>query len=809
MSEVMSEEFVTITVDGRELQAPKGAMLIEVTDRADIKVPRFCYHEKLAVAANCRMCLVEVEKAPKPLPACATPVMDGMVVYTRSDLAREAQKSVMEFLLINHPLDCPICDQGGECELQDVAMGYGQDVSEYVEGKRVVFDKNIGPLIATELTRCIHCTRCVRFGREIAGLRELGMTGRGENALISTFIEQSVDSEMSGNVIDLCPVGALTAKPSRYGARAWELVQHASVAPHDCIGSNIFVHTLRGQVRRVVPRDNEAINEVWISDRDRFSYEGLSSEDRLTAPMIRDDGVWIEADWDEALQLAANEIRHALQSAAGEEGDAAADASARLAALITPSSTLEEMYLLQKLMRALGSGSIDHRLRQSDFSDQDSAPVMPWLGQDIANLEKLDAALLIGSNTRKEQPIANLRLRKAAVSNQAQISCINTRSFEFNFPVANDIAIAQQQLAYELAAVAAAAFSASGQTAPAYIADAVAKATPGETHKRIVQQLQQGENTTVLLGSQAAMHPSFAAIRALAEAVASQTDSIFGYLSEGANSAGAWLAGAVPHRGPCNDADAIKGMNVSDWAETTPAAAIVVNVEPEHDVANSRQLIDALTAATSVVAITAFKSPALEDVASVMLPAAAFTETSGTFVNAEGAMQSFRGANNPPGEARPGWKILRVLGNLLQLDGFDYVSSEQVRDELRAASETIELSNAISDAPKIALHAVDGVLMRAAEVPIYATDALVRRASSLQQTRDAVDLAVSMHPNDARRLELDDEITSVTVKQGDASAILKLIVDESVPAGSVWIPAAVKGSELLGAPFGEVVIEKV
>jgi len=809
MSEASNTEFVTITVDGRELQAPKGAMLIEVTDKANIKVPRFCYHEKLAVAANCRMCLVEVEKAPKPLPACATPVMDGMVVYTQSARAREAQESVMEFLLINHPLDCPICDQGGECELQDVAMGYGQDVSEYVEGKRVVFDKSIGPLIATELTRCIHCTRCVRFGREIAGLRELGMTGRGENALISTFIEQSVDSELSGNVIDLCPVGALTAKPSRYGARSWELVQHASIAPHDCIGSNVYVHTLRGEVRRVVPRDNEAINEVWISDRDRFSYEGLDSDDRLTAPMIRENGEWVEADWDEALQMAANEIGRALKAATSDEQGEARDHSSRLAALISPSSTLEEMYLLQKLMRSLGSGSIDHRLRQSDFSDQDVAPVMPWLGQDIANLENINAALLIGSNTRKEQPMANHRLRKAAVNGQAQISFINPRAFDINFPVASNIAIAQQRLPHELAAVAAAAFAVTGNTVPAYIADAVAKATPDQTHKTIVQQLQQGENSTVLLGSLAAMHPSFAAIRALAEAIAVQTDSIFGYLSDGANSAGAWLAGAVPHRGPCNVADAVKGLTIADWSENAPTAAILFNVEPEHDVAQSQQLVDALNRASSVIAVTAFRSPALEDVASVMLPAAAFTETSGTFVNAEGVMQSFNGANQPPGEARPGWKILRVLGNLLEQEGFDYISSEQVRDELRIACEQIEFDNSLSDAPLVTLTAAGNTLMRAAEVPIYATDALVRRAASLQQTRDAVDLAASMHPDDARRLGLDDEITSVTVKQGEASAILKLIIDESVPAGSVWIPAAVKGSELLGDPFGEVTIEKV
>ncbi len=699
MTEANNTEFVTITVDGRELQAPKGAMLIEVTDKANIKVPRFCYHEKLAVAANCRMCLVEVEKAPKPLPACATPVMDGMVVYTQSAYAREAQQSVMEFLLINHPLDCPICDQGGECELQDVAMGYGQDVSEYVEGKRVVFDKNIGPLITTELTRCIHCTRCVRFGREIAGMRELGMTGRSEGALISTFIEQSVDSEMSGNMIDICPVGALTAKPSRFAARSWELIQHASIAPHDCIGSNIYVHTLRNEVMRVVPRDNEAINEVWISDRDRFSYEGLESDDRLTAPMIREDGEWVEADWDEALQLATDEIRRALESSAsdegGEEGSETTNSASRLAALVSPSSTVEEMYLLQKLMRQLGSASIDHRLRQSDFSDQDSAPVMPWLGQDIENLENINAALLIGSNTRKEQPIANHRLRKAAVNNAAHISFINPRVFDFNFPLANHIAVAQQQLPQELAALAAAAFAASGDATPAHIAAVIAKATANETHKAIVQQLSQGENTTVLLGSQAAMHPAFAALRALAEAIAVQTGSLFGYLSEGANSAGAWLAGAVPHRGPCGQADAVKGMTIADWAEQAPAAAILVNVEPEHDAARSQQLIDALERSTSVIAITAFRSPALEDVASVILPAAAFTETSGTFVNAEGIMQSFKGANSPAGEARPGWKILRVLGNLLKLDGFDYVSSEQVRDELRAGCESIELDNSL------------------------------------------------------------------------------------------------------------------
>ncbi|MCK4706475.1 MAG: NADH-quinone oxidoreductase subunit NuoG, partial [Gammaproteobacteria bacterium] len=375
----MTEELVTITVDGQELKAPKGAMLINVTDKENIRVPRFCYHEKLSVAANCRMCLVEVEKAPKPLPACATPIMEGMVVHTRSAVAKAAQKSVMEFLLINHPLDCPICDQGGECELQDVAMAYGQDVSQYSETKRVVFDKNIGPLIATELTRCIHCTRCVRFGEEIAGVREMGMTSRGDRACIATFMNSAVTSELSGNVIDLCPVGALTAKPSRFTARAWEMIQHASVAPHDCVGSNVFVHTSRNDMVRVVPRDNEAINEVWISDRDRFSYEGVNSKDRLTAPMVKHNGEWKETDWDTAMGVASDKIKAMLEDKKG-----GAD---KIAALVSPSSTLEELYLAQKLMRSMGSGNIDHRLRQSDFNDQDSAPVIPWLGQNIEDLE--------------------------------------------------------------------------------------------------------------------------------------------------------------------------------------------------------------------------------------------------------------------------------------------------------------------------------------------------------------------------------------------------------------------------------------
>ena len=830
-----AEDMVTITVDGKEVQAPKGAMLIEVTDAQNIKVPRFCYHKKLAISANCRMCLVEVEKAPKPLPACATPVMDGMVVHTHSKYAKDAQKSVMEFLLINHPLDCPICDQGGECELQDVAVAYGQSVSEYSETKRVAFDKNIGPLVATELTRCIHCTRCVRFGRDIAGMRELGMTGRGEESLITTFVDECLNSEMSGNAIDVCPVGALTAKPSRYKGRAWEMVQHKTIAPHDCIGSNLHVHTLRGEVVRVVPCENEEINEVWISDRDRFSYEGVDTEDRLTTPMIKRDGQWQAANWDEALQIVADKfkavadlmVQQAEAEAAKAESESAEDTVAEsqnaedsgesseaedvavytlMAALVSANATLEEQYLAQKLMRVLGSGNIDFRLRQSDFSDQDAAPVMPWLGQNIERLEKLDAALLIGSNVRKEQPIANLRLRKAAVNNSAQISLVNPREYDFNYPLANNIAVAQQNMVAEIAAIAAAVYKLSGNAVPSNISDAVAKVSPGAAHESIAQQLSAAESTTVLLGNIAGMHPQFSALRSLAEAIANETGSSFGYLTDGCNAAGAWLAGAVPHRGAGGATeDVVTGKNIAELMTEKMAACLLLDIEPDTDTADARQLLTALADADFVVSISAYNSASVKQVADVMLPAASFMETSGTYVNAEGYWQSFKGVVEAKGGARPAWKILRVLGNLTGVDGFEYLSSEDVRAEVRSCCENIELSNAVSGAGTVTITESSG-MQRASDVPMYACDAVVRRSPSLQQTVDAQSLCVRLNSAEADRLGVT-AAASVTVKQGDNSGSLTLIVDDTIPDASAWIPLAVEGNDMLGAAFGEVSIE--
>ena len=779
----MTEELVKFTVDGQELEAPKGSTLISATDEAGISIPRFCYHKKLSVAANCRMCLVDVEKAPKPMPACATPVMEGMVVHTKSPRALAAQKSVMEFLLINHPLDCPVCDQGGECELQDVSVGFGGDVSQYTDVKRVVFDKDIGPLVSTELTRCIQCTRCIRFGEEIAGMRELGATDRGDRMVIGTFVEKSVDSEMSGNIIDICPVGALTAKPSRFGARAWEIVQHPAIAPHDSVGSNIFVHTMRGKVMRVVPRENEAINEVWISDRDRFSYQGLYAEDRITNPMIKKDGEWQECDWEEALQYAV-------------KGMQAISADQR-AAWVSPNATLEEHYLLQKLMRGMGTGNIDHRLRQTDFSDQDTAPVMPWLGQNIEDLVNLNAALLIGSNVRKEQPLIAHRLRKAALKD-AKISFVNPRAFDWHFTV--DAECVSSSMVNDLAAIAKAA-----EVDASHLADVVNRATVTDCHKQIAQSLKQAEKSTLLIGNIASHHPQLSVIRKLADAIAKATESVLGYLPESANSAGAWLAGAVPHRGPAGAATEAKGTNAS---EMQSKALLTFNIEPEFDCANGNEALNKVKAAEFVVAISSYATETMKDYANVILPLAVFTETSGTYVNAEGFWQSFKGISTAEGEARPGWKILRVLGNLFNVEGFDYISSQDVKDELKQQCQDIQLNNSVECSQTVSINPLNGDLQRIGDVPLYAVDALVRRATALQKTKDAAQDAARMNSKQAELLSVTGS-EKIKVNQGGAHVYLPLIIDEGIPDGCIWISSAIPSSLTLGGTFASIEVEKV
>ncbi len=794
--EVAAPELLNVEIDGVALKAPKGAMIIQVADEAGIYIPRFCYHKKLPIAANCRMCLVQVEKAPKPLPACATPVMEGMKVYTRSEKALAAQRAVMEFLLINHPLDCPICDQGGECELQDLALGYGRSISRFTEKKRVVKDKNVGPLIATEMTRCIHCTRCIRVLDLVGGEHEFGGMGRGENTQIGTYIERAITSEMSGNVIDVCPVGALTSKPFRYTARAWELVQHATVAPHDSIGSNIHVHTRRNQVMRVVPRENEEINEVWLPDRDRFSYQGLNSPDRLRTPMVKEHGVWREADWDTALRMVAGGLNK-ITSGYGPD---------QLGVLVSPTATLEEMYLLNRLARGLGCANIDHRLRQADFSDQVRAPVYPWLGQLIQDLERIDAALLIGSNVRKEQPIAAHRLRKASLRG-AQLMCVNPRDFKFNFKVAEKVVADPAGMVKAVAGIAKAVLEARGAKAPTALVGALATVEPDAAHRAIAERLCAAGKATVLLGNLATAHPAFSVLRALAGAIAEASGATLGYLPEAGNSVGGWLAGALPHRTVGGSTANSIGLDARAMLEKPRKAYVLFGVEPEFDCLDPAAAGAALNAAEFVVALAPFASEAMKEYADVLLPIGWFTETSGTFVNAEGRWQSFGGVAVPPDDVRPGWKVLRVLGNFLDLKDFDYVSSEQVRDELARIVVDLRSDNQVTLEDTLVLPQSGSGLVRMGDVPMYAVDALVRRASALQQTPDAQPAAITICTKLAQRLGLE-EAAQACVRQGTGQAVLPLVIDDSVPDGCVWVSAGLSGSAVLGPMFGAVELEK-
>ena len=788
--EMTDEKQVTIEVDGRELKARPGAMLIEVTDAAGIPVPRFCYHKKLSIAANCRMCLVDVEKVPKPLPACATPVADGMKVHTRSPKALAAQQGTMEFLLINHPLDCPICDQGGECELQDVALGYGQDVSRYVEFKRVVKDQDLGPLIATDMTRCIHCTRCVRFGSEIAGIREMGAVGRGEHMQIGTYVAATVDHELSGNIIDLCPVGALTSKTFRFQARAWELTQSDGIASHDGIGSNVHLHERRNRLVRVHPRDNEAVNESWISDRDRFSYQGLYASDRLQQPMIKKNDQWHEANWEEALELVAEKLK-----------DIASRDAAQLGTLVSPRATLEEMYLAQKLTRGLGSPNVDCRLRQGDFSDA-VEPLFPWLGLPIAELENADMVLVIGANLRKEQPLLAHRVRKAAREG-AEVVLLNPFELVLTHP-STQIVDSPVGLLHELAGVA--------KGLGVRVAGAkglVHKCKATDAQKDLGSRLKEAKRAVVLLGNLAASSPEYTVFRGLAHAIADASGAVLGYLPVSANSTGAPLAGALPHVLPGAKAADSAGANARDLLSEPRRAYLLAGFEPEFDTWNPTRAQTTLAKADFVAALSAWRSPSLEAVADVILPVGDFAETSGTYVNAGGLWQSFQGAIAAPGNARPAWKVLRVLGNLLDVEGFDYVSARGIREELSGICESVtpdngpreELIGNLSETPEEGLY-------RIGDVPIYAVDGLVRRADALQRTSDATHFGVWLNPMEAGRLGVANGDT-VVVKQTDDSAEAVVTLDASIPEGCARIPAALEGSDRLGASYGPVTLEKI
>jgi NADH-quinone oxidoreductase subunit G len=715
----MSDDSVNIEVNGVPLKARKGQMIMQVTDPADIYIPRFCYHDKLSVAANCRMCLVEVEKAPKPLPACATPVSEGMKVFTKSPKAVAAQRATMEFLLINHPLDCPICDQGGECELQDLALGFGRDISRFAERKRVVKDKNLGPLVSTDMTRCIHCTRCVRFGQEIQGFPQLGTTGRGEHMEIGTYIEHSVDHELSANIIDLCPVGALNNKPFRYHARAWEMEQQPLVSPHDAFGTNLYAHVLRGKLMRMVPRENEEINETWIADRDRFGFEGMYAQDRVTEPMLRLNGELQVVEWEVALNAAAE----GLQSAVSASGSAA------VGFLSSPLATVEEMYLLARLARGIGSGNIDHRLRQLDFRGQANEAAYPHLGLKIAEVERLEGVLVVGANLRHEMPLLAHRIRKAAVKGAAQVAFLNPRAFEYLFPVAAT-ALAETDMVGGLAAVLRAAAEELKKAVP----EAAASASVGDSHRAVAKALMHGTRRAIILGNLAQRHPEYSAIQALAALLANLCGASLGMITEGANSAGAYLAGAVPHRMPGGAPASVVGLSAAGMLETPLKAYVLFGgIDPANDLSGATE---ALAAANLVVAATSHLPDTLRAVAHVVLPIGTFAETSGTYVNAEGRWQSWPGAAKPLGVCRPGWKVLRVLGNLLNLRNFEYSSSEEIREELKAACGERSAPPDNGPAVSVAMPTGDKPAGSWLDIPPYQGDVLVRGSEALAKTKD-------------------------------------------------------------------------
>ena len=722
----MSQDLVNLEVDGVARQGRKGQMIMHVTDAADVYVPRFCYHEKLSIAANCRMCLVEVEKVPKPLPACATPITEGMKVYTKSPRAIAAQKATMEFLLINHPLDCPICDQGGECELQDLAMGFGRDAARFAERKRVVKDKNLGPLVSTDMTRCIHCTRCVRFTAEIAGIQELGTTGRGESMEIGTWVEKSVDHELSGNIIDLCPVGALNSKPFRYQGRSWEMVQVPLVSPHDALGTNVYGHVRRGRLMRVVPRPNEAVNETWIADRDRFGYEGIYADDRLQTPLVRRDGVLVPVDWQSALEAAASGLKDVLR----------AHGAAAVGMLALPGATTEEHYLLARLGRGLGVANLDHRLRQADCRDQGADPAFLGLGLPIAGVEELDVLLVVGCHLREEAPLLAHRVRKAALRG-TRVAFVNPARFEYRFPVAAYCEVPAAGTVPELLSLARAVADKAGRPLPATIG-ATAGAAPSDAQRALAEQILSGTRRHVLLGGLALRHPAFADLRAVAAAIAELAGAGLGYLPDGANAAGAALAGMLPHRQAGGRAAPATGLAAGEmFARGLRAFVLHGGIEPDLDVAAAGAGA-ALAGAEFVLALTPFAPEAVQRCAHVLLPIGTYAETSGTWISVEGRWQSVTAAARLVGEARPGWKVLRVLGNLLNLPGFEYDSSELVREELSRALGPLAGQGA--DTAYCGHWRPDGAASAGwplADLPPYQVDPIVRRAPALQQTRAA------------------------------------------------------------------------
>lgn len=781
----------TIEIDGKTFEVDNGKMIIEVADEAGIHIPRFCYHKKLSVAANCRMCLVEVENGRKPVPACATPITNGMKVFTKSEEALHSQKVVMEFLLINHPLDCPICDQGGECELQDVSMGFGADQTDYTESKRAVEDDNLGTLIATEMTRCIHCTRCVRFGEEVAGIRELGATGRGEHMQIGTYVNHSMTSEVSGNIIDLCPVGALTSKPFRFTARAWELVQHDHIAPHDCLGSNVYIHTRNNQLMRVVPKENESINETWLSDRDRFSYLGLKNAQRAGKPKIKRNGQWETVSWETALQFTADGLAKVIKQHGPEQ----------VAAFASSSSTVEELYLLQKLMRELGVQNIDHRLQQTDFRDQENQAVSPQSTLKYEQLEHQTNVLVLGSNIDREVPLAGIKLRKA-YRNGAKIYAINPVDFEYRAKLAGKVVVSPLEMPMQLARLAL-ALTADSTKLPADAQKLLIGLEVDEASKDMANALR-ADKSCIITGALCENHPEAALIRTLVHLIQQLSGAQVLRLTHGANAAGASIAGMLPHRTVAGKAVSEPGLDVQAALNAKLKAYVLMAVEPGYDFANPNGARKSMLGAEFVVLMSAFEPDSMRDYADVILPIAPYAETSGTYVNIDNTWQTVKGALVPHDEARPAWKVLRVLGNLLQCDNFEYTSTQDILEEVRGCV-AMTMETDYSPFYPEALPVLKDSLVRVGEWPLYRTDAIVRNAPDLQLCAASESACIRIHPTTADRLQLAE---IATISQGDIEITLPLKRDERIAADVVWVANAMPETVDLGHSFAAITIKR-
>jgi NADH-quinone oxidoreductase subunit G len=792
---------LNIEIDGKPLEVEHGSTIIDAADAAGIAIPRFCYHKKLSVAANCRMCLVQVEKFNKPLPACATPVADGMKIFTRSKEAVEAQQSVMEFLLINHPLDCPICDQGGECDLQDIAVAYGASGSRYAEEKRVVFNKNIGPLISTDMTRCIQCTRCVRFLKEVGGMQELGLVGRGEHAEITAYVDKSVNSELSGNIIDLCPVGALTSKPFRYSARSWELTRRPSIAPHDGLGSHIEVHVKDNKVMRVLPREKESINECWLSDRDRYSYEGLNSPDRLKMPMIKHNGQWQETDWKTALEFAAGQLKDITKQHGGDA----------LGVLVSPNSTMEEGYLIKQLANGLGCGNVDYRLRQTDFRLDGKRLGTPWMGCNIQEIEELDRILIIGSNLRNEHPLLAQRFRKA-VANGAELSIVSPLDNNPLMDIAHKVIVRPNDMVNVLGQIlkAMSGLQKLSLCLPPSLNQLLEEIKVRPNTQAIAESLAGMSEDLVLiapkvgifLGNMALSDPRFTEMYSMAEAIGGISGAKGGILPAAANSTGMHMIGVMPSP---------TGMHARAMLEVPRKAYLLLNIEPELDCQHAALAKEAMQKAECVVALTAYKSAALEN-ADILLPIAPFTETSGTFMSMEGRVQSFQAVTRPLGECRPAWKVLRVLANTLGLEGFEFNSSEEVKTALfngekPSAVVWRSLNNNLKELVEIQVNIKKEGLQRIGEVPQYESDPIVRRSPPLQKTKYNIRPMARMCAQQIAELGLvDGDI--VLAKQDKGSAVLKVKLDPHVAMGCVRVAASHELTTGLGDLMGDITIEK-